>query len=341
MEAYRDSAEHLTDELKRVDLLIRRALTIARDRRAHGGEEYRGLVISEPEIDELLESGEFLMQHWRKQDRNKVKLAPLDRKLLTIRKTIDRRRSLTAKAGRALTLPRLAERFSLSAAEVDLLLIAMAPELEPRYETLYAYLQDDVTRKRPSVDLALNLICRSEREKLLARRFLSPGAPLVQSRMLELLEEPHDRQATLLRKFVKIEDSTLRFLLEHPPKTLHLGSFLHPQKSIEDLELDPPTRAQLRNLVESVQHSGVAKAVVRVVSSEPLELQAVATALAHEQHRSLISVDLAALENESADVNGLIRDLVLFDAVLAVFATEKHDASTSPEESQRAPQPRK
>ncbi len=32
---------------------------------------------------------------------------------------------------------------------------------------------------------------------------------------------------------------------------------------------------------------------------------------------------------------------MLFDAVLAVFATEKHDASTSPEESQRAPQPRK
>ncbi len=197
MEAYRDSAEHLTDELKRVDLLIRRALTIARDRRAHGGEEYRGLVISEPEIDELLESGEFLMQHWRKQDRNQAKLDPLNRKLLTIRKTIDRRRNLTAKAGRVLTLPRLAERFGLSAAEVDLLLIAMAPELEPRYETLYAYLQDDVTRKRPSVDLALNLICRSEREKLLARRFLSPGAPLVQSRMLELLEEPHDRLGLL------------------------------------------------------------------------------------------------------------------------------------------------
>ena len=62
MEPYGDSGEHLIDELKRVDLLIRRVLTIARDRRAQSGEEYRGLVISEPEIDELLESGEFLMQ---------------------------------------------------------------------------------------------------------------------------------------------------------------------------------------------------------------------------------------------------------------------------------------
>ena len=55
MDPYRDSIEHLTDELKRVDLLIRRALTIARDRPPHGNEEYRGLLISEPEIDELLE----------------------------------------------------------------------------------------------------------------------------------------------------------------------------------------------------------------------------------------------------------------------------------------------
>jgi hypothetical protein len=81
MDPYRDSVEHLTDELKRVDLLIRRALIIARDHRAHGNEEYRGLVISEPEIDELLEAGEFLLQHWRKQDKNRDKLEALDEKL--------------------------------------------------------------------------------------------------------------------------------------------------------------------------------------------------------------------------------------------------------------------
>ena len=38
------------------------------------------------------------------------------------------------------------------------LLIALAPEIDPRYERLYAYLQDDVTRKRPSIDLTLNLL---------------------------------------------------------------------------------------------------------------------------------------------------------------------------------------
>jgi hypothetical protein len=140
MDPYHDSIEHLTDELKRVDLLIQRAMTIARDQ-PQGGQEYRGLLISEAEIEELLKAGEFLLQHWHKQEKNQSKLDALDQKLVEMRKAIDERRQLTAKTGRRLTLPHLAERFGLSSAEVDLLLVAMAPELEPRYETLYAYLQ--------------------------------------------------------------------------------------------------------------------------------------------------------------------------------------------------------
>jgi SpoVK/Ycf46/Vps4 family AAA+-type ATPase len=341
MDPYHDSIEHLTDELKRVDLMIRRALTIARDRPPQANEEYRGLLISEPEIDHLLEAGEFLLQHWRKQDNNHDKLQGLDQKLQEARNTIDERRDLTAKTGRRLTLPHLAERFGLSAAEVDLLLVAMAPELEPRYETLYAYLQDDVTRKRPSVDLALNLICRSEREKLFARRFLAPGAPLIHFHLVELPEEPHDRQTTLLRRFLKIEDSVLRFLLEHAPTALTLGSFQVPRATIDSLEVDEATRTQLHNLVDAVQRAGASKTVIRVVGTDRAQLQAVAAALGQAQQRPLITVDLSVLENESADVNGLIRDVALYDAVLAVFATDAPQASAASEEPQRATQARK
>jgi SpoVK/Ycf46/Vps4 family AAA+-type ATPase len=338
MEPYRDSIEHLTDELKRVDLFIQRALVIARDQ-PQQGQEYRGLLISEPEIDELLKSGEFLSQHWLKQEKNQAKLDALDHKLVALRKNIDARRELTTKAGRRLTLSHLAEQFGLSSAEVDLLLVAMAPELEPRYETLYAYLQDDVTRKRPSADLALNVICRSEREKLFARRFLAPGAPLIHFRVLELLEESHDRQPTLLRKFLKIEDSVLRFLLEHAPNKLTLGSFEVPVQTIDALEIDEATRIQLRNLADSVEHSGTKKTIARIIGSDRAELQEVAAALGQAHHSSLITVDLAAAENESAEISGLIRDAILLDAVLALFSAESPE--TASEEPQRTPQTRK
>jgi SpoVK/Ycf46/Vps4 family AAA+-type ATPase len=338
MDPYRDSIEHLTDELKRVDLLIQRALTIARDQ-PQGGQEYRGLLISEPEIDELLKTGEFLSQHWQRQEKNQRKLDGLDQKLAVLRKVIDERRDLTTKSGSRLTLSHLAERFGLSSAEVDLLLVAMAPELEPRYETLYAYLQDDVTRKRPSADLALNLICRSEREKLFARRFLAPDAPLIHFRVLELLEEQHDRQPTLLRKFLKIEDSVLRYLVDQAPAMLSIGSFQVPKTTIDSLEFDVITRSQLHNLVESVQHSGAVKAVVQVVGSGRAELHEAAAALSHQLQKALITVDLTALENESADISGLIRDATLLDAVLAVFAADMPE--TAAEDPHRAPHAQK
>jgi hypothetical protein len=40
--------------------------------------------------------------------------------------------------------------FNLSPFDLDAILIALAPEVDLRYERLYAYLQDDVSRRRPS-----------------------------------------------------------------------------------------------------------------------------------------------------------------------------------------------
>ncbi|MBV9759643.1 MAG: ATP-binding protein [Acidobacteriaceae bacterium] len=340
MDAYRDSIEQISDELNRLDLLIRRALILARDLRASGNEEYRGLLISEQQIDRILESGEFLHQHWKTQEENGDKLTDLDQKLEQARKRIDRRCEMTGNKGRSLTLPHLAARFGLSQAEVDLLLIAMAPELETRYEILYAYLQDDVTRKRPSVDLALNLISRTGREKLIARRFFATGAPLIRFRLVELIDEPHDRQPTLLRRFLKLDDSVLGFLLEQPPVRLPLGNRVESQQSIQSLELDPMTRVELQNLADSLQSAGAPKSLVRVIGSDPAELQSVASALSNAHERPLIALELAALENESTDIDLLIRDATLYDAVVAVVAPPG-EPSTGAEEPQRVAQARR
>lgn len=48
------------------------------------------------------------------------------------------------------TLARLAAMYDLSDFNVALMFIALAPELDLRYERIYAFLQDDVTRRRPS-----------------------------------------------------------------------------------------------------------------------------------------------------------------------------------------------
>ena len=60
--------------------------------------------------------------------------------------------------------------------EQDILLLALAPELDLKYETLYGYLNNDVTRRWPTHDLALRLFAKDEEQKVSVRRCLAPGA---------------------------------------------------------------------------------------------------------------------------------------------------------------------
>ncbi|TCO53144.1 hypothetical protein [Actinocrispum wychmicini] len=53
--------------------------------------------------------------------------------------------------------------FGLSGLDVDLLLAALAPDVDVRFNQLYGYLHDDLTRRRVSVGLALELAGVSSR----------------------------------------------------------------------------------------------------------------------------------------------------------------------------------
>jgi hypothetical protein len=236
MEPYSDSIEHLQDEISRLDLLLKRAVVIARQA-SPGAEsdDFRGLVVTENEIDDILSTKNLLGEPWERAEGKAPELTRIDKELDKRRKQIDAR----VKTGRGkrprLALLSLAAQFDLSQAEVDVLLVALAPELEPRYETLYAYLQNDVTRKHPSVNLALNLICRSEREKLDARSIFSPWAALLYNSIIELAEESQDRQPSLLRKFLKLDETIVRFLLDQPPRAFGAATLVTPGKELEEL----------------------------------------------------------------------------------------------------------
>src|SRR5262249_28672668 len=81
--------------------------------------------------------------------------------------------------GESPRLDRLVQRCGLSELETGMLILALAPELDARYLRIFGFLQDDMTRRRPSVGLALDLICPSRRDRLAARGCLAPSAPLL------------------------------------------------------------------------------------------------------------------------------------------------------------------
>lgn len=103
--------------------------------------------------------------------------------------------------------------YGLTDFDLDVILIGLAPEIDLRYERLYAYLHDDVTRKRPSVDLALNLLCSSAGEKLQQRERFAPDAPLQRHHLIEVYSDPHHPNSPLLAHHYRLDEQIVRLLL--------------------------------------------------------------------------------------------------------------------------------
>jgi hypothetical protein len=103
---------------------------------------------------------------------------------------------------------RLAEEFGLSPTEVGAVFVAFAPELDRKYETLYAYLSDDVTRRSATVDLCRRLAGASSEQ-------MDVGAPLFADGPLEAVRTeagPAWRSAGVVPR-----DPVRRFLLGSDP----------------------------------------------------------------------------------------------------------------------------
>ncbi|MEN3357408.1 MAG: hypothetical protein V7637_1390 [Mycobacteriales bacterium] len=91
-----------------------------------------------------------------------------------------------AEVGRPPRLLDLAGCFGLTGLDVELLLVALAPDIDPRFERLYGYLNDDVTRRRATIGLALELC--GEPVAGAGRARFAATAPLVAGGVLEVRE---------------------------------------------------------------------------------------------------------------------------------------------------------
>ncbi|MFJ9444607.1 ATP-binding protein [Kitasatospora sp. NPDC101235] len=104
-------------------------------------------------------------------------------------------------------LGRLSAAFGLLPVDLDLLLVALAPDLDSRFEQLYGYLNDDLTRRRATIGLALEL-CGLPGAGAGRFRF-STRAPLIAGGLLEITEP--DRP--LLSRTLRVPDRVTAHLL--------------------------------------------------------------------------------------------------------------------------------
>jgi ATP-dependent 26S proteasome regulatory subunit len=187
-------------------------------------------------------------------------------------------------------LGRLQQHFNLSLFDLDIFFIALAPELDRRYEKIYAYLQQDGRSIRPSVSLILDLLCTDAAEKLQRRSHFSPDAPLLQPELLQFSSPPK----SLLAQEISLDLAIVRYLLDETglDADLSSGCTLTPSTALQTASLPPALTQQLAGIVQ-----GRVSTPIRLYlqGSDAVTSRQFATHLAHQFKFPLLTVDLDIL----------------------------------------------
>jgi len=194
--------EAFAGALLALDGLIEREILRLRVRYQLSLDELRGLYITDAQVDDLLAgapAGAAPSEPGNASDSIRDFLHALD--------------AIPAARWR-----HLCDVHALSLLERALVLLAFAPELDLKYETLYAYLNNDITRKWPTLDLARRLLAPSASGKAAVAALLAPGSTLWRSNLVELLPAPA-ASPSRLQAGLALHRSATRFLV---------GQTLHP-----------------------------------------------------------------------------------------------------------------
>lgn len=290
------SMEHILAELERIDLLIQAQVWRARQLN-EANSEFQGLYIREEEVDALLARPTGL-PHWATeplpQARREIQSA-LDQLVAKITgcKVSSRKQGITLRLDCLQTL------FQLSSFEVDALLVCLAPEIDLRYERLFGYLQDDITKRRPSVDLVLNLLSPTFEAKLDGRRYFAPHAPLFKQGLLHLFDDPSQPHPTLLSKYLKVEARVVNYLFEDDEIADKLAPYarIHlPQIRIEKLMLPTDVKRRLVQLTREC-HTKSSRLIFYFQGGYGTGKETTAAALCCEVGMRLLTVDGQKLLN--------------------------------------------
>ncbi len=233
-------------ELERIDLRLR--LQVVRMRQRNGlspDDEFRGLYISEEEIDALIAND--ASQTNSVDSGNSPQAAALSK----LEEEIAARKAESLASGVNLRLCELADLFGLNDFEIDTLLICLLPEIDTKYERLFGYLHDDVTRKRASVSLVLQCLLERLDERIMARRAFLPRSPLMVNHFLRMEDDSSAKSPPLLVREIKIEDRIAGYLMGSDQADSRLSAFTclnHPGISLGDMVLSDTTHRQLMTL---------------------------------------------------------------------------------------------
>lgn len=296
--------EHLIAEMQLLDLYLQRQVLRLRASHLFHEDEMRGLYIPDEQVDVLLASQE---------KREVLPAEPENQEIATLTATIVRRRQeidTRLQISQQLPFVRLRTLFALTPFECQILLLSVAAELDVRYETLYAYAQNDVTKKQPSIDLALKLLCEDFADYVVHLSIFAPDASLVRHQLVHLREYTAAHESAFPSHFLKADQRIVDFLLERDGIDQHLAAFAHlltPAIQLNDLILSERLQAILPQVAQLIETDDI---VVILHGPVGAGKQTIAEALCATLKHPLLIADVRQMpqnEKEQQSLFALLR----------------------------------
>ena len=282
------SFAHLQAEIARIDVLIRKAVRQWQVAGQNPDDALRGLYVSPNNIDAIV-TRRFGTNWSEGSVLPPDELAAFTAAYNNASAEVGAVKDAARQAGLSLRLLQLAQAFGLTEFDVDALLVCLAPALDLRYEQLYGFLQDDVTRRQPMVNLILDLLCEPTPERLHKIERFTSDAPLFKYHLLVPVTDSHNSQPHMLSQMLRVSEAVVMWLLGRYQSPAELGS----QAILSQPVLSGADGLLLQEMQSSIENSIDDQALLVFYGVNQIGMRAAARFVASKLGRMLLTVNLA------------------------------------------------
>ena len=291
--------DYLSVALQRLDLLLHREILRLRARYQLSLDEFRGLYVSDEQVNQLIHQTLNF-----EGPSSAVDQLTQQAELL--------RASDSQQNGDDSPWQKVVREFCLSSLEQEVLLLAVAPEIDLKYETLFAYLNNDITRKWPTFDLALRVCALTSEQKSDVRHSLLPQATLLGSGLLQPISPAAGHSSWLSTGFAAAP------VVSHYLSGTHcldpcLATFVEERQQTagwDRVHVSCEQKATLRRLANVFRKSSD-KPLVVFSGRDGMGRGLAAEAVCLDLGISLLRVDLAGLRAAGENVSRLVQAILL------------------------------
>lgn len=214
---YSSAAEHLNAVMQHLGLAV---ATACRERQKTSLQENwlaAGLYMSDGEVLSLANQIVDRPFGTREHRLHGPEASELDALATAIEKQVKASRDAHVQ----LPLVELQDRFRLNSLDLDIFLLCLAPHVDPRFQRVYGYLHDDMTRPWPSPSLVMDILSIRGLSFDACLERMQSDSPLIAGRLIRIIED----DGPLLSRRIRLDDRVVSFILGIPQVDSALAGF--------------------------------------------------------------------------------------------------------------------